>query len=137
MDRRALAPVAQFAHVSRFSELLPHTAKHADDLCFVRSMFSESSNHAPATYLMNTGAILGGRPSFGSWVTYGNQMDTRAARECMAENTILRRIMPEALELNDDLSPESRYVTLAHELGHLYCGHLGTPNEKWWPDRRG
>ncbi|MEZ6045946.1 MAG: DUF1501 domain-containing protein [Planctomycetaceae bacterium] len=54
-----------------FSDLVPHTAKHADDLCFVRSMFSESSNHAPATYLMNTGAILGGRPSLGSWVTYG------------------------------------------------------------------
>lgn len=53
------------------SELLPHTAKHIDDLCIVRSMFSESSNHAPATYLMNTGAILGGKPSLGSWVTYG------------------------------------------------------------------
>ena len=54
-----------------FSELLPHTARHADELCIVRSMFSDSSNHAPATYLMNTGAILGGRPSLGSWVTYG------------------------------------------------------------------
>jgi len=53
------------------SELLPHTAKHIDDLCQVRSMFSESSNHAPATYLMNTGAILGGKPSLGSWTTYG------------------------------------------------------------------
>ena len=53
------------------SELLPHTAKHIDDLCQVRSMFSDSSNHAPATYLMNTGAILGGKPSLGSWVTYG------------------------------------------------------------------
>lgn len=54
-----------------FSDLLPHTAQHGDELCIVRSMFSESSNHAPATYLMNTGAILGGRPSLGSWVTYG------------------------------------------------------------------
>ena len=53
------------------SDLLPHTARHIDDLCQVRSMFSESSNHAPATYLMNTGAILGGKPSLGSWVTYG------------------------------------------------------------------
>ncbi|MFN9717161.1 MAG: DUF1501 domain-containing protein [Planctomycetota bacterium] len=53
------------------SELLPHTARHTDDLCVVRSMFSDSSNHAPATYLMNTGAILGGKPSLGSWVTYG------------------------------------------------------------------
>lgn len=53
------------------SELLPHTARHVDQLCQIRSMFSESSNHAPATYLMNTGAILGGKPSLGSWLTYG------------------------------------------------------------------
>ena len=53
------------------SELLPHTAKHIDELCQIRSMYSESSNHAPATYLMNTGAILSGKPSLGSWVTYG------------------------------------------------------------------
>lgn len=53
------------------SELLPHTARHIDKICQVRSMFSESSNHAPATYLMNTGVILGGKPSLGSWVTYG------------------------------------------------------------------
>jgi hypothetical protein len=53
------------------SELLPHMARHVDDLCQIRSMFSDSSNHAPATYLMNTGAILGGKPSLGSWLTYG------------------------------------------------------------------
>ncbi len=53
------------------SELLPHTARHIDDLCQVRSMYSESSNHAPATFLMNTGGILSGKPSLGSWVTYG------------------------------------------------------------------
>lgn len=53
------------------SDLLPHTARHVDDLCQIRSMVSDSSNHAPATYLMNTGAILGGKPSLGSWVTYG------------------------------------------------------------------
>ena len=41
------------------------------------------------------------------------------------------------LLLNSSLSPESKYGTLVHELGHLYCGHLGTPDEKWWPDRRG
>jgi len=39
--------------------------------------------------------------------------------------------------MNMDLSPESQYATLAHELAHLYCGHLGTPNKKWWPDRCG
>jgi hypothetical protein len=39
--------------------------------------------------------------------------------------------------LNAKHSPETQYATLAHELAHLYCGHLGTPNEKWWPTRRG
>lgn len=38
--------------------------------------------------------------------------------------------------LNSGHSPEAQYATLAHELAHLYCGHLGTPNPKWWPDRR-
>jgi hypothetical protein len=41
------------------------------------------------------------------------------------------------LLLSSNLSVEARYATLVHELGHLYCGHIGTPNEKWWPDRRG
>jgi hypothetical protein len=41
------------------------------------------------------------------------------------------------LLLNSSLSTESKYATLVHELGHLYCGHLGTPNKKLWPDRRG
>ncbi len=42
-----------------------------------------------------------------------------------------------ALLLNSNLSAEARYATLVHELAHLYCGHLGTPSDKWWPDRRG
>jgi hypothetical protein len=40
------------------------------------------------------------------------------------------------LMLNSRLSAESRYRVLIHELAHLYCGHLGTPNERWWPDRQ-
>jgi hypothetical protein len=38
--------------------------------------------------------------------------------------------------LNRNLAQETNYATLVHELGHLYCGHVGTPNVKWWPDRR-
>ena len=53
------------------SDLMPETAKHADELCVVRSLYADSSNHAPAMYQMNTGAILAGKPSFGSWLTYG------------------------------------------------------------------
>jgi hypothetical protein len=41
------------------------------------------------------------------------------------------------LLLNSKLSAEARYATLVHELAHLYCGHFGTPNKNWWPDRRG
>jgi hypothetical protein len=39
------------------------------------------------------------------------------------------------LLLNRGHSREAQYATLVHELAHLYCGHLGTPNDKWWPDR--
>jgi hypothetical protein len=41
------------------------------------------------------------------------------------------------LVLNANLSREAIYATMVHELAHLYCGHLGTPNRNWWPDRRG
>jgi len=39
--------------------------------------------------------------------------------------------------VNTNLSCEAQYATIVHELAHLYCGHLGTPNNQWWPDRRG
>jgi hypothetical protein len=38
---------------------------------------------------------------------------------------------------NGNLTREAAYVTIVHELAHLYCGHLGTPKRNWWPDRRG
>lgn len=53
------------------SELMPHTAKAADDLCFIRSVNSEQINHDPAITFMQTGHQLPGRPSFGSWLSYG------------------------------------------------------------------
>ena len=53
------------------SELLPHTAKVADDLCFIKSMHTEQINHDPAITFMTTGFQLAGRPSIGSWVSYG------------------------------------------------------------------
>src|SRR6185369_18093360 len=56
---------------AELSELLPHLAKVADDIAIVKSMRTDAFNHAPAQILMNTGAQTFGRPSFGSWVTYG------------------------------------------------------------------
>ena len=53
------------------SELLPHTAEVVDDLCFVKSLYSEQINHDPAITFFQTGNQLPGRPSIGSWVSYG------------------------------------------------------------------
>lgn len=53
------------------SELLPHTAGIVDDLCIVRSVFTEAINHDPAITFMQTGAQIAGRPSLGAWLSYG------------------------------------------------------------------
>ena len=53
------------------SELLPHTAKVADDLCIIKSMHTEAINHDPAITFFQTGHQLAGRPSIGSWMSYG------------------------------------------------------------------
>jgi hypothetical protein len=53
------------------SELLPHTAKMVDDMCFIRSMNTEAINHEPAITLMQTGNMVTGRPCLGSWASYG------------------------------------------------------------------
>jgi hypothetical protein len=53
------------------SELLPHTSRVADELCFIRSMHTEAINHDPAVTFFQTGAQLAGRPSIGSWLSYG------------------------------------------------------------------
>ena len=54
-----------------FSELLPHLAGVADELAIIHSLHSEEINHAPAQMFLHSGFGRGGRPSFGSWVTYG------------------------------------------------------------------
>jgi hypothetical protein len=56
---------------AELSEALPHLATIADDICIVKSMVTDAVNHAPAQIFMNTGSVQFGRPSFGSWVTYG------------------------------------------------------------------
>jgi hypothetical protein len=53
------------------SELLPHTAGVVDELCFVKSMFTEAINHDPAITFFQTGSQIAGRPSMGAWVNYG------------------------------------------------------------------
>jgi hypothetical protein len=54
-----------------FSEILPHISSHADDIAVVRSMFTEHRNHEQAIWMAQTGLTTAGRPTLGSWVTYG------------------------------------------------------------------
>ena len=53
------------------SDLMPHTAKIVDELCFIKSMHTDAINHDPAVTFMQTGSQLPGRPSMGSWLSYG------------------------------------------------------------------
>jgi uncharacterized protein (DUF1501 family) len=53
------------------SELLPHLSSVADELCVVRSMFTEAINHDPAITFFQTGSQIAGRPSLGAWLSYG------------------------------------------------------------------
>ena len=53
------------------SELFPHTAQHADDLCVLRAMYTDTAAHSSGCLQMNTGSPLTGRPSLGSWLSYG------------------------------------------------------------------
>jgi len=53
------------------SELLPHTARVVDELCFVKSLHTQAINHDPAVTFFQSGAQLAGRPSMGAWLSYG------------------------------------------------------------------
>ncbi len=62
---------------AELSELLPHLATIADDIAIVRSMHTTQFNHAPGQIFMNTGSQVFGRPSIGSWLTYGLGSESR------------------------------------------------------------
>ncbi|MEL6108850.1 MAG: DUF1501 domain-containing protein [Planctomycetota bacterium] len=53
------------------SETLPHLGRVADELCVIKSMYTEAINHDPAATLFQTGSVIAGRPSMGAWVNYG------------------------------------------------------------------
>ena len=74
-ELRVLGPQHPFKHYGESGqhmvELLPHIGGIADDICIVRSMTTEQINHDTAHTFMNTGFRIPGRPSMGSWITYG------------------------------------------------------------------
>src|SRR5262245_13098113 len=74
-ELKCLAPQFKFRQHGRsgqeIADILPHIAEIADDICIVRSMHTDQINHDPAHTVMNTGTSISGRPSMGSWITYG------------------------------------------------------------------
>src|SRR5207302_7195151 len=78
---KLLGPKFKFAKYGKtgaeLSELLPRLATVVDDVAIVKSMVTDAFNHAPGQLLMNTGTQQFGRPSFGSWVTYGLGSESR------------------------------------------------------------
>src|SRR5437762_7717576 len=79
-ELKARGPFVAFkkygASGQEISELFPHIASIADDICIVRSMHTEQINHDPAHAFMNTGTTIKGRPSMGSWLLYGLGAET-------------------------------------------------------------
>ncbi|MBX7207719.1 MAG: DUF1501 domain-containing protein [Verrucomicrobiaceae bacterium] len=81
-DRFPIAPTRfKFARHGQsgawVSELMPHTARVADELCFIKSMHTDAINHDPAITFFQTGAELAGRPSIGAWLSYGIGSENR------------------------------------------------------------
>jgi uncharacterized protein (DUF1501 family) len=92
-DAALLAPRYKFARHGQsgaeLSEMLPHLAGVADDLTIVRSVHTDQFNHSPAQIFLNTGSPQPGRPSMGSWVTYGlgSEADALPAFVVMSSGT--------------------------------------------------
>jgi hypothetical protein len=80
-NSKLLGPKFSFAKYgsngTELSELLPHLATVVDDIAIVKSMTTDAFNHAPGQLLMNTGTMQFGRPSMGSWATYGLGSESR------------------------------------------------------------
>ena len=80
-DAAVMAPRFKFRRYGRsgaeLSEMIPHIGSVADDICLIRSVKTDQFNHAPAQIFFNTGFSQPGRPSIGSWVTYGLGTESR------------------------------------------------------------
>lgn len=80
-DNPLLGPIKPFRKRGQsgieVSDFLPHLAQCVDDLCILRGCHGDSVNHPQSVYQMNTGSVLMGKPSLGSWVTYGLGSENR------------------------------------------------------------
>jgi len=99
------------------SELLPHMAKHVDDIAVMLSMTSRTNVHGPASYLMNTGFLLPGFPCFGAWVSYG--------LGSLNENLPTFVVLPDArgLPYNQRGNFSSGFLPVTHQGTAIHASH--------------
>jgi Protein of unknown function (DUF1501) len=82
------------------SEIFPHMARHVDKLAFVRSCWTESNNHSPALFMINTGMTRMGFPCAGSWVTYGLGTESQDLPAFVVMSDPLGRGLPKGYSQN-------------------------------------
>jgi hypothetical protein len=82
------------------SDLFPHMAQHADKMAFIHSCWTQSNNHSPALFLMNTGVTRMGYPCVGSWVTYGLGCESENLPSFLVMSDPLNRGLPKGNALN-------------------------------------
>jgi len=87
-----LAPIEPFKQHGQsgawVSNFMPHVAKAADDICFVKSMHTEQVNHAPAVSFFLSGSEMPGRPTMGAWLSYGLGSDTDSLPSFVAMTSV-------------------------------------------------
>ena len=82
------------------SDLFPHMAAHTDKMAFIHSCWTESNNHSPALFMMNTGVTRMGSPCVGSWVTYGLGSESDNLPSFLVMSDPLNRGLPKGHALN-------------------------------------
>ena len=102
-----------------FSELLTHTPSIADEICMIRSMFSEHNNHTEALIMFGTGKIFRGRPTMGAWITYA----LGSENSNLPAYVVLRD--PEGYSTNGSLNWDNGWLPAIY--GGTEFGTRGTP----------
>lgn len=82
------------------SDLFPHLARHVDKMSFIHSCWTQSNNHSPALFMMNTGQTRMGYPCVGSWVTYGLGTESDSLPSFVVMSDPLNRGLPKGNALN-------------------------------------
>jgi Protein of unknown function (DUF1501) len=101
---------------TEISELLPHLAAHADDLCVIRSMVADNINHTGAALQMNTGEQAFSRPSLGSWLVYGLGTENQNLPAFVVVSPAA--VFQGAQLWSSSFLPSSYQGTLVRDLGH-------------------